>query len=103
MNAQPTGQYVTTAVAGESVEAFVPNPLLLRLTSEQLAPLAEPLREAQTALVRLDLAGEMIPSIDWFIYAFVRNEARRSAAVLKLRFQEALRRDQGALLNPVLH
>lgn len=81
MNAQPTGQYVTTAVAGESVEAFVPNPLPPRLTSEQLAPLAEPLREAETALVRLDLAGEMIPSIDWFIYAFVRKEALLSSEI----------------------
>lgn len=81
MNAQPTGQYVTTAVADESVEAFVPNPLPPRLKSEQLAPLAEPLREAQTALVRLDLAGEMIPSIDWFIYAFVRKEALLSSEI----------------------
>lgn len=81
MNAQPTGQYVTTAVAGESVEAFVPNPLPPRLTSQQLAALAEPLREAETALVRLDLAGEMIPSVEWFIYAFVRKEALLSSEI----------------------
>jgi hypothetical protein len=32
------------------------------------------LQEAQQALVGLDLAGEMLPSLDWFIYAFVRKE-----------------------------
>ena len=81
MSAQPTGQYVTTAVAGESVEAFVPNPLPPRLTSQRLAVLAEPLQEAETALVRLELAGEMIPSVEWFIYAFVRKEALLSSEI----------------------
>jgi Fic family protein len=39
------------------------------------------LREAEQALVRLDLAGEMIPSLDWFIYAFVRKEAVVSSQI----------------------
>ena len=33
------------------------------------------LRGAEQKLVRLDLAGEMVPSIEWFIHAFVRKEA----------------------------
>jgi Fic family protein len=81
MDKQPTGLYLTTTVAGESVEAFVPDPLPPRLTAKQLAALADPLREAEAALARLDLAGEMIPSLDWFIYAFVRKEALVSSEI----------------------
>ncbi len=32
-------------------------------------------------LVRLELAGEMLPSSDWFIYAFVRKEAVVSSQI----------------------
>ena len=60
---------------------FVPNPLPPRLTQKQLATLTEPLREAEAALARLDLAGEMIPSLPWFIYAFVRKEALLSSEI----------------------
>ena len=81
MSLQPTGQYVTTAVAGESVEAFVPDPLPPRLSAKKLATLTGPLRDAEAALARLDLAGEMIPSLDWFIYAFVRKEALLSSEI----------------------
>ena len=81
MNLQPTGRYVTTTVAGESVEAFVPDPLPPRLTAQQLATLTGPLRDAEAALARLDLAGEMIPSLDWFIYAFVRKESLLSSEI----------------------
>ena len=81
MNAQPTGRYVTTSVAGESFDAFVPDRLPPRLAAKQLATLTDPLREAEAALARLDLAGEMIPSLDWFIYAFVRKEALLSSEI----------------------
>ncbi len=81
MSVQPTGQYVTTAVVGESVEAFVPDPLPPRLSAKKLATLTGPLRDAEAALARLDLAGEMIPSLDWFIYAFVRKEALLSSEI----------------------
>ena len=81
MNAHPSGRYVTTTVAGESIEAFVPVPLPPGLSAGQLAPLEPPLRIAEAALARLDLAGEMIPSLDWFIYAFVRKEALLSSEI----------------------
>ncbi|MCP5201085.1 MAG: Fic family protein [Gammaproteobacteria bacterium] len=81
MPAQPTGQYITTSVAGESVEAFVPDSLPPRLAATDLATLDGPLRAAEAALARLDLAGEMIPSLDWFIYAFVRKEALLSSEI----------------------
>ena len=81
MNAKATGRYVTTSVDGEPVRAFVPNPLPPRIAAKQLAKLTDPLREAEAALGQLDLAGEMIPSINWFIYAFVRKEALLSSEI----------------------
>ena len=75
MSKATTGRYVETTVAGETMQAFVPNPLPPKLTKEDLASLQEPIRAAKVALERLRLAGEMIPSVDWFVYSFVRKEA----------------------------
>ena len=76
-----TGRYIATTVAGESVRAFVPNSLPPRIPAKQAAGLIEPLRDADAALSKLNLAGEMIPSIDWFIYAFLRKEALLSSEI----------------------
>ena len=43
--------------------------------------LGEVLSRAHHSLSRLDLAGEMVPSLDWFIYAFVRKEAVVSSQI----------------------
>lgn len=43
--------------------------------------LAERLRQAEQALGRLELAGEWVPSLDWFLYAFVRKEAVLSSQI----------------------
>jgi hypothetical protein len=77
-----TGRYESTAAGGEEIAAFVPFPL-----PPSAPPLAiegkldERLRQAEQPLARLDLAGEMVPSIDWFIYAFVRKEAVVSSQI----------------------
>ena len=76
-----SGHYVTTTVTGESVSAFVPNPLPPLLPAHELSSLGDLLRQAEVALARLDLAGEMIPSLDWFIYAFIRKEALLSSEI----------------------
>jgi len=81
MTARPTGHYVTTTVAGESAQAFVPDALPPRLTKAELEGLTESLRRAEAALAQLDLAGAMIPSLDWFVYAFVRKEALLSSEI----------------------
>ena len=73
--------YMTITVDGESVRAFVPSPLPPRLLAKDMARLVKPLRSADAALSHLNLAGEMIPSIDWFIYAFLRKEALLSSAI----------------------
>ncbi len=43
--------------------------------------LRELLGAAKYALSRLELAGEVVPSVEWFIYAFVRKEAVISSQI----------------------
>jgi Fic family protein len=72
----------TPSRSGAKVRAFVPL---------ELPPVDPPLivddrlgtrlAQAEQALVRLGLAGEIVPSIDWFIYAFVRKEAVISSQI----------------------
>lgn len=76
-----TGTYDHTAVGGEEVAAFVPHPLPPDPPLVFDAEARELLRNAEEALARLELAGEMVPSIDWFVYAFVRKEAVVSSQI----------------------
>jgi Fic family protein len=73
------GRYEKSTVAGEAVSAFIPDPLPppLKLSAE----LQEKVRLAEQKLSRLELAGEMVPSLEWFIYAFVRKEAVVSSQI----------------------
>jgi Fic family protein len=82
MSKRITGRYERTRIGGEEVAAFVPHglppvdpPIVID------AALRERIRAAEQALVRLELAGEMVPSLDWFIYAFVRKEAVLSSQI----------------------
>ena len=77
-----TGRTERTAAAGEAVDAFVP--FSLPPADPSLAiegALAQQLTAAEHALARLELAGAMVPSLDWFLYAFVRKEAVVSAQI----------------------
>jgi Fic family protein len=77
-----TGRYERTKVGGEEVAAFVPHPLPPAEPPIVVdAALAERVRVAEQALIRLELAGEMVPSLDWFIYGFVRKEAVLSSQI----------------------
>jgi len=77
-----TGRYQPTTAAGEEVSAFVPEPLPPGGPPIALdVALAERLHAAEQALVRLELAGAMVPSLDWFLYAFVRKEAVLSSQI----------------------
>ena len=77
-----TGQTLRRSVGGEEVATFVPEPL-----PPQSPPLemdsgrAKLLTRAEQAVARLEVAGEMVPSLDWFIYAFVRKEAVVSSQI----------------------
>ncbi len=77
-----TGAYENTSVAGENVRAFIPRPLpparpKLNLTGD----LAVQLRAAESGLAGLETASRMVPSVDWFVYAFVRKEAVISSQI----------------------
>ena len=79
--ARAVGETRRSTVAGETVAAFIPNPLPPSDPPLALDALREVLSRAEHALSRLDLAGEMVPSLDWFIYAFVRKEAVVSSQI----------------------
>lgn len=82
MAERATGRYERTNVGGEMVAAFVPHalpPAAPPIVVEGV--LAERVHSAEQALVRLELAGEMVPSLHWFIYAFVRKEAVLSSQI----------------------
>ncbi|GEM_PF-43995 len=77
-----TGHYEKITTVGEAFNAFIPNPLppdkpkfLLDKVTLGL------LQKAEHGLASLELAGEMVPSLDWFIYAFVRKEAVTSSQI----------------------
>jgi cell filamentation protein, protein adenylyltransferase len=77
-----TGRYERTTVGGEEIAAFIPYGLPPADPPIVHDPaLIERIRLAEQALLRLELAGEMVPSLDWFIYAFVRKEAVLSSQI----------------------
>jgi Fic family protein len=79
--ARIVGETRKSTVAGETVAAFVPSPLPPSDPPVAVDDLGDVLPRAKHALSRLDLAGEMVPSLDWFIYAFVRKEAVVSSQI----------------------
>lgn len=82
MPKRTTGRYDRTNDGGEEVAAFIPAALPPSDPPVQLdGALINRLRAAEQALVRLELASEMVPSLDWIIYAFVRKEAVISSQI----------------------
>ena len=77
-----TGRYERTLVGNEVVSAFVPLALPPRRPALNVqGRLADSLRLAEHALARLELAGELVPSLNWLIYAFLRKEAVISSQI----------------------
>ena len=77
-----TGEYERSSVAGEEVEAFVPYRLPPGEPPLELdGNLRRLLGRAEEKLRLLDLAGDLVPSVEWFVYAFVRKEAVLSAQI----------------------
>jgi Fic family protein len=81
MPRRTTGRYERTSVGGEEIVAFIPFALPPEDPPIATTALAARLRAAEQALIRLELAGEMVPLLDWFIYAFVRKEAVVSSQI----------------------
>lgn len=101
--ARITGTYDRKIVGGEEIAAFIPHglppadpPLELDARANEL------LRAAMHALSRLELAGEMVPSVEWFIYAFVRKEAVISSQIegTQATLVDLLNYEAGARLEP---
>jgi Fic family protein len=77
-----TGRKLSQKIGGEVVAPFLPEPLPPRKPALALdGKRAELLARADRSLARLDVAGAMVPSLDWFIYAFVRKEAVISSQI----------------------
>lgn len=82
MAKRTTGEYEKVIAGGEEVPAFMPYALPPRDPVFAMSePLSKRLRAAEQALVRLDLATEMVPSLDWILYGFVRKEAVISSQI----------------------
>lgn len=82
MRRGPTGRYLTTsAVGGESVRAFLPNPLPPTPGLEIGAPLRDRLDGALLALGRLDSVSTLLPDTRLFLHMYVRKEAVLSSQI----------------------
>jgi cell filamentation protein, protein adenylyltransferase len=73
------GRYVTTTVAGELVNAFVPPPL--PPADLDLSGLHQHLDRANQALGRLDGLTVMLPDVRFLLYLYVRKEALVSSQI----------------------
>jgi Fic family protein len=77
-----TGRSHVRTIGGENVVSFVPESLPPRSPSLEInAKRATLIARAERGLARLEVAGQMVPSLDWFIYAFVRKEAVISSQI----------------------
>jgi Fic family protein len=74
------GRYITTAVEGERIRAFVPPPLPPDPPIE-LSGLLQPMERANQALGRLDGVASLLPNPHLFIYFYVRKEAVLSSQI----------------------
>ncbi len=72
-------QYVTSTVAGERVQAFIPPPLPPR--GLILEPLQSILAEANQALGRLDGTTGILPDLNLLLYSYIRKEAVLSSQI----------------------
>ena len=80
LNRSATGRYETSVAGGETVRAFVPDPLPPEPPLD-LRPLQEPLETAHLALGRLDSLTTLLPDPRLFIYTYVRKEAVLSSQI----------------------
>ena len=75
------GHYDTISTVGETVKAFVPNPLPPTPPLELSGPLQKKLDEASHTLGKLDATAELLPDVGLFLYMFIRKEAVLSSMI----------------------
>ncbi|QUW04529.1 hypothetical protein J8C06_12135 [Chloracidobacterium validum] len=76
-----TGPYQTTVTGGETVRAFLPDPLPPQPPLEMTDQRQRLLERATLALGRLDSVTLLLPDPDLFLYAYVRREAVLSSQI----------------------
>lgn len=76
-----TGRYEITEVGGETIRAFIPDPLPPNPPLEMTAQRQQLLERATLALGRLDSVTLLLPDPDLFLYAYVRREAVLSSQI----------------------
>lgn len=81
MERGPSGNYERLVIEGETVEAFVPQPLPPSPQLNLAGPLQQQLESAVLALGRLDSITTLLPDQDLFLYTYVRKEAVLSSQI----------------------
>jgi Fic family protein len=77
-----TGTYRITVAGKEKVKAFIPNPLPPKNPPLMFdAKISALHTKALAAIDSLAVAGDMVPSADWFLYGYVRKEALISSQI----------------------
>jgi Fic family protein len=80
--ARVTGQCRKIAAGGEPVRAFLPHPLPPKRPALAIeGELSIPHTLAAAAVQRLSVAAMTVPSLEWFLYGFVRKEAVISSQI----------------------
>ena len=80
MRRGPTGQFSITSTGGETVRAFVPDPLPPKPALD-LGVLQEPMGQALLALGHLDSLSTLLPDAHQPLYTYVRKEAVLSSQI----------------------
>ncbi len=81
MKRKSTGKYQITKVAGEQVNAFIPNPLPPDPPLQWTGSRQKILESATIALGRLDSITLLLPDPQLFLYAYIRREAVLSSQI----------------------
>src|SRR3989339_27563 len=81
MKRKNTGNYIVSTVAGETVRAFVPDPLPPHPFVVWSNDLIQKQEEAAIALGRLDSMTSFLPEPSLFLYSYVRKEAVLSSQI----------------------
>jgi hypothetical protein len=69
------GIYAISSTLGETVRAFVPNPLPPHNPELANSSYLDANRLAELALARLSGVSGLVPSVDWLLYSAIRKEA----------------------------
>ena len=75
------GRYETVSTVGETVKAFIPNPLPPFPALEITGELQKKLDEAAFLLGKLDGSANLLPDVGIFLYMFIRKEAVLSSQI----------------------